>query len=90
MSAADVDTPSSLREALEGHGDELAERLGRNHSQRTLNLAGSYSRKAAEAIETRDFFIAWARRAGATLDQVAEATGLSRQTVANIQKRQAK
>lgn len=42
------------------------------------------SRRAAEEQSDRDRVIRIARREGATLRALAEATGLSRQTIANI------
>lgn len=46
--------------------------------------AGLLSRRAAEELGARDRVIRIARREGATLRQLADATTLSRQTVANI------
>ncbi len=42
------------------------------------------SRRAAEELAARDRIVRIARREGATLRSLAEATGLSRQTIANI------
>jgi hypothetical protein len=42
------------------------------------------SRRAAEELAVRDRIVRIARREGATLRSLAEATGLSRQTIANI------
>ena len=42
------------------------------------------SRRAAEELVARDRIVRIARHEGATLRSLAEATGLSRQTIANI------
>jgi hypothetical protein len=46
--------------------------------------AALLSERAAQEISDRDRVIRIARREGATLRALAEATGLSRQTIANI------
>jgi len=46
--------------------------------------AALVSRQAAEEVLERDRVIRIARREGATLRTLAEATGLSRQTIANL------
>ena len=46
--------------------------------------AGLLAHRAAQAISDRDRVIRIAKREGATLRALAEATGLSRQTIANI------
>ena len=46
--------------------------------------AALLSRRAAEELSDRDRVIRIARREGATLRSLADATGLSRQTISNI------
>jgi hypothetical protein len=46
--------------------------------------AGLLSRRLAKDLVDRDRIIRIARREGATLRQLADATGLSRQTIANL------
>ena len=46
--------------------------------------AGLLAERAAQEISDRDRVIRIAKREGATLRALAEATGLSRQTIANI------
>lgn len=46
--------------------------------------AALLARSVAEELADRDRVIRIARREGATLRQLAEATGLSRQTIANL------
>ncbi|MDQ3146381.1 MAG: hypothetical protein M3R01_05535, partial [Actinomycetota bacterium] len=46
--------------------------------------AGLLAERAAQEVSDRDRVIRIAKREGATLRALAEATGLSRQTIANI------
>lgn len=46
--------------------------------------AGLLARRAAQEVSDRDRVIRIAKHEGATLRKLAEATGLSRQTIANI------
>ncbi len=49
-----------------------------------IAAAGLLAERAADEISDRDRVIRIAKREGATLRALAEATGLSRQTIANI------
>lgn len=64
---------------------ELASARGRNDALgAAVAAAALLARRASEEATARDRVIRIARREGATLRALADATGLSRQTIANI------
>jgi hypothetical protein len=80
-----TDTVEALDRIADLAVKELAsERPSDDSVGAALVAASLVARRASQELSDRDRVIRIARREGATLRSLAEATGLSRQTIANI------
>lgn len=78
-------TPTALdRIAKAAFADLSAARPSDDTVGAAVAAAGLLAERAAQEVSDRDRVIRIAKREGATLRALAEATGLSRQTIANI------